>query len=92
MDLTEFYFAQRKVWAVMYALAAAFDLMRSLEHVVLGHAALTREQAVPAALTVVMLAGPAIMYFASSRRMQWIGVLWLVPFVVLATIDGSIEV
>jgi len=74
----------------MYALAAAFDLARSLEGAVLGGVPPGRGELVPAVLTVVMLGGPAIMYFASSRRAQWIGVLWLVPFVVLATIDGSI--
>ena len=34
VDLTEFYWSQRKVWAVMYATAALFDLARSLEPVV----------------------------------------------------------
>ncbi len=92
VDLTEFYFEQRKVWAVMYLLAAIFDLMRSLEGIVLQGAMPGREQLVPALLTLVMLIGPGIMFFASSRRVNWIGVLWLVPFAALATVDWSIKV
>lgn len=92
IDLTAFYFEQRKVWAVMYELAALLDLMRSLEGIVLEGAWPGREQILPAVLTVVMLAGPAIMYFSTSRRMNWIGVLWLVPFVVLAITGLSIAV
>jgi hypothetical protein len=92
VNLTEFYLSQRKVWAVLYAIAALLDLMRSLEAVVLQGVLPAREQILPAALTVVMLAGPAIMYFADSRRAQWIGVLWLVPFVALAIVGFSIKV
>lgn len=92
VDLTEFYFSQRRVWAVMYAAAALLDLTRSLEVVALEGSLPGREQIVPAVLTLVMLVGPAIMYFAHSRRAQWIGVLWLVPFVTLATIGWSIEI
>lgn len=92
VDLTEFYFAQRKVWAVMFTIAAGFDLARSLEGFVLAGPSPGREQVVPAMLTLVMLAGPAIMYFTHSRRAQWIGVLWLVPFATLATIGWRIEV
>lgn len=92
VDLTEFYFSQRKVWAVLYGAAALLDLMRSLEGFVLASPSPGREQVVPAVLTVVMLVGPAIMYFANSRRANWIGVLWLVPFVALATIGWSIKV
>lgn len=92
LDLTEFYASQRRVWAVLYAAAALLDLARSLEGIVL-HAELPgREQLVPGLLTLAMLVGPAIMYFARSRRAQWIGVLWLVPYVALATLGLSIRI
>ena len=92
VDLTEFYFSQRKVWAVMFVAAALLDLMRSLEGVVLDGVAPGPDEIVPAVLTVVMLAGPATMFFARSRRAQWVGVQWLVPFVALAILGVSIEV
>ncbi len=92
LDLTEFYFAQRKVWAVMYGICALFDLARSLEVIVLAGRAPAGEELVPALSTGIMLVGPAIMYFATSRRANWIGVLWLVPFAALATVDWSIKV
>ncbi len=66
--------------------------MQSLESIVLEGTLPGREQIVPAALTLLMLGGPAIMYFARSRRANWIGVLWLAPFVALATVDWSIRV
>lgn len=92
LDLTAFYFSERRVWAVMYAICAGFDLARSLEVVVLEGRLPGREQIVPAVFTGIMLVGPAIMYFANSRRANWIGVLWLVPFAALATVDWSIKV
>ncbi len=91
LDLTEFYASQHKVWAVLYAAAALLDLARSLEAIVLRGEAPAHAQVVPALLTLAMLAGPAIMYFATSRRAQWIGVLWLVPFVALATFGLAID-
>jgi hypothetical protein len=91
LDLTEFYAAQHKVWAVMFAAAALLDLARSLEAVVIGGGWPGRGQMVPALLTLVMLGGPAIMYVTNSRRAQWIGVLWLAPFVALAITGLSID-
>ena len=92
LDLTEFYWSQRKVWAVMYATAALLDLARSLEPVVFHGEPFARSEWAPAIFTVVMLVGPALMYFSTSRRLNWIGVLWLVPFVALATLDLRIRV
>jgi hypothetical protein len=92
VDLTEFYWSQRKVWAVMYAAAGVLDLARSLEPVVFHGESFARSEWVPALFTVAMLVGPAFMYFSNSRRLNWLGVLWLVPFVALATIDWRIEV
>jgi hypothetical protein len=92
VDLTEFYFSQRRVWAVMYGICALFDLARSLEVMVLEGRLPDRQLIVPAVFTGIMLVGPAIMYFATSRRANWIGVLWLVPFAALATVDWSIKV
>ena len=92
VDLTEFYWAQRKVWAVMYAAAALLDLARSLEPVVFQGQTFAGSEWAPAIFTVVMLVGPALMYFSTSRRLNWLGVLWLLPFVVLATLDLRIKV
>ena len=92
VNLTEFYASQHKVWAVLYAAAALLDLARSLEAIVLEGGWPGREEAIPAGLTLVMLGGPAIMYFARAQRAQWVGVLWLVPFVALAILDLSIEI
>jgi hypothetical protein len=90
LDLTEFYFSQRRLWAVMYAAGALLDLMRSLEYVVLEGVAPRTADLVPALFTLLMLAGPALMFVSSSRRANWIGVLWLVPFVALAVMDDAI--
>jgi hypothetical protein len=92
VDLTEFYWSQRRVWAVMYAAAALLDLARSLEPVVFHGEAFARSEWAPALFTLVMLVGPALMYFSKSRRLNWLGVLWLVPFVALATLDLRITV
>jgi hypothetical protein len=92
VDLTAFYWSQRRVWAVMYAAAALLDLARSLEPVVFRGEAFARSEWVPALFTVAMLVGPALMFFSNSRRANWLGVLWLVPFVALATVDWSIKV
>jgi hypothetical protein len=90
LDLSEFYFSQRRLWAVMYATSALLDLMRSLEYVALEGVAPRTSDLVPALFTLLMLAGPALMYVSSSRRANWIGVLWLVPFVMLAVLDDAI--
>ena len=76
----------------MYGAAALFDLATSLEYVVLEHVPPRPDDLVPSLLTLLMLVGPALMFFARSRRANWLGVLWLVPFVALATADWSIRI
>jgi hypothetical protein len=90
LDLAGFYMSQRRLWAVMFAAGALLDLMRSLEYVVLEGVAPRAADLIPAGLTLLMLAGPALMYLSRSRRVNWIAVLWLVPFVALAVMDEAI--
>lgn len=91
IDLTAFYFSERRVWAAIFALASLLDMARSIELFVSHGMPVTSYIAAVWASEVVVYAGLAIMFFSSSRRWNWLGVLIIAGAVIYGTMDATIR-
>ena len=91
IDLTAFYFSERRVWSVMFAAASLFDMARSIESLASHGSPVVHYFEFVWVSEFIGLVGICTMYFARSRRWSWVGVLLLAGDVLLGTIGWTIR-
>ena len=91
LDLTAFYFSERRVWATIFAILSLFDMARSIELLVSRGVPITHYLTAVWANELIVYIGFAIMFFSRSRRWNWIGVLMIAAAVIYGTIDATIR-
>lgn len=91
IDLTAFYFSERRVWSVMFAAASLFDMARSIERLASHGSPVVHYFEFVWVSEFIGLVGICTMYFARSRRWSWVGVLLLAGDVLFGTIGWTIR-
>lgn len=91
IDLTAFYFSERRVWSVMFAAASLFDMARSIESLASHGSPVVYYFEFVWVSQLIGLVGMCTMFFARSRRWSWIGVLLLAGDVLFGTIGWTIR-
>lgn len=91
IDLTAFYFSERRVWATIFAMLSLLDMARSIELFVSHGWPITRYISAVWANEFIVFVGLAIMFFSRSRRWNWVGVLMIAAAVVYGTMDATIS-
>ena len=91
LDLTAFYFSERRVWSAIFAAATLFDMARSIERLVSHGNSVMQYFEFIWVSEFVGFVGAATMFFARSRRWSWVGVLLLAGAVLSGTIGWTIR-
>ena len=91
IDLTAFYFSERRVWSVMFAAASLFDMARSIESLASHGSPVVHYFEFVWVSEFIGLVGMSTMFFARSRRWSWVGVLLLAGDVLFGTIGWTIR-
>ena len=91
IDLTAFYFSERRVWSVMFAAASLFDMARSIESLASHGSPVVHYFEFVWVSEFIGLVGMGTMFFARSRRWSWVGVLLLAADVFSGTIGWTIR-
>jgi hypothetical protein len=91
LDLTTFYFSERRVWATIFAVLSLFDMARSIELLISHGVPVAHYIAAVWPNELVVYAGLAMMFFSRSRRWNWAGLLMIAAAVIYGTMDATIR-
>ena len=91
LDLTAFYFSERRVWATMFGVVSLFDMARSIEMFVSHGVPVAHYVELVWESELVVYIGLAMMFYLRSRRWNWVGVLMIAAAVIYGTMDATIR-